>query len=385
MGSTSWGLSTSKPKLLAYALFSAPYSFVVFLLPFYIFELGGDKAAVGISFAMYALAIVVFRPAAGWLADAVGRRVTNIAGGVALAVAMAILGISTEVWHIYSALFLAGVGSSLINVATIAYVSDVGGLENPMLYSKMRIAAALGAVGGGLSIPAAYVLSKVWGYAAAFKALAVAMSFTSVVALVLVPGETAHLALRHKSGDVAAAFCITAMGLFIGAATGVYGPQILPYIYAKFSLSPFAAVLVYLPAVVAWLIGPKLARPTALSAITGSALMSAALVAMYHSPNPALFSATWLAESLGFAIASTSLDQALSRHVKGAYWGRGYGVYQSVYNMGYALGAAASGFLTNPFYTALLPLIALFALAAICQSSRRIYPTGSPAPRPGLG
>ncbi len=42
----------------------------------------------------------------------------------------------------------------MVNVAVVAYVSDVGGLEDPALYSKMRVAVALGAVAGGVSIPA---------------------------------------------------------------------------------------------------------------------------------------------------------------------------------------------------------------------------------------
>jgi len=47
-------------------------------------------------------------------------------GGAALAAAMAMLGLSTAVQHVYAALFLAGVAPSLINVAVIAYVSDIG-------------------------------------------------------------------------------------------------------------------------------------------------------------------------------------------------------------------------------------------------------------------
>jgi DHA1 family multidrug resistance protein-like MFS transporter len=81
-------------------------------------------------------------------------------GGAALAAAMAMLGLSTAVHHVYAALFLAGIASSLVNVAVIAYVSDVGGVETSQLYSKMKVAAALGAVAGDVSIPAVYLLSR---------------------------------------------------------------------------------------------------------------------------------------------------------------------------------------------------------------------------------
>jgi hypothetical protein len=120
---------------------------------------------VGVAYALYALAVVLTRPASGGLVDSVGRRRVLAVGGVALAAAMALLGFSTAALHVYAALYLAGVASSLVNVAVVAYVSDVGGLEDPALYSKMRIAAALGAVAGGVSIPAAYLLSGVASYA----------------------------------------------------------------------------------------------------------------------------------------------------------------------------------------------------------------------------
>jgi DHA1 family multidrug resistance protein-like MFS transporter len=366
MASTSSATNTSRADFRAYAIFSAPYSFVVFLLPFYVFELGGGRGEVGVAYALYALAIVLTRPASGGLVDSVGRRRVLAVGGVALAAAMALLGFSTAVLHVYAALFLAGVASSLVNVAVVAYVSDVGGLEE--LYSKMRVAAARGAVAGGVSIPAAYVLSGVAGYAVAFRALALAFAAASLIALAFLPGETRHLSSRHKWTDMAAAACVIWLPFLLGLALGLYGPQILPHLHLKFSLSPFTAILVYLPAVVAWLYGPRPARPSRRVVAAGTAVMSIALLGMSLSPSPVLFSVFWLLESFGVAAVSTALDQSLARHVAGAYWGRGYGVYQAVNNLGYSLGAAASGYLPDPFINAVVPLVALLASLSICKA-----------------
>ena len=126
MGSTSSATNTSRVNLRAYVLFSAPYSFVVFLLPFYVFELGGGAPEVGAAYGLYALATVLTRLVSGGFVDLAGRRVALGVGGAALAAAMAMLGLSTAVQHVYAALFLAGVAPSLINVAVIAYVSDIG-------------------------------------------------------------------------------------------------------------------------------------------------------------------------------------------------------------------------------------------------------------------
>jgi DHA1 family multidrug resistance protein-like MFS transporter len=321
---------------------------------------------VGVAYALCALAIVLTRPASGGLVDSVGRRRVLAVGGVALAAAMALLGFSTAVLHVYAALFLAGVASSLVNIAVVAYVSDVGGLEDPALYSKMRVTVALGAVAGGVSIPAAYLLSGAAG--CAVGALALAFAAASLIALAFLPGETRHLSSRLKWTDGVAAACVIWLSFLLGLALGLYGPQILPHLHLKFSLSPFSAILVYLPAVVSWLYGPRLTRPSRRVVAADAAVMSIALLGMGLSPSPVLFSVFWLLESFGVAAVSTALDQSMARHVAGAYWGRSYGVYQAVNNLGYSLGAAASGYSPDPFIYAVVPLVALLASLSICKA-----------------
>ena len=231
----------------------------------------------------------------------------------------------------------------------------------------MRVAAALGAVAGGVSIPAAYLLSRLISYAAAFRALAFIFAVASLVALAFLPPETKHLASRHGKTRVATAACIIWLVFLLGLALGLYGPQILPYLHLKFSLSPFSAILFYLPAVFAWLYGPRLAKPNHGVIFAGAAAMSLALFGMSLSPSPYLFSLFWLLESFGVAVVSTALDQSLARHVAGVYWGRGYGVYQAANNLGYSLGAFMSGYLPGPFIYAVLPLAALSAALIACK------------------
>ena len=56
----------------------------------------------------------------------------------------------------------------------------------------------------------------------------------------------------------------------------------------------------------------------------------------------------------------------VSRNVAGVYWARGYGVYQGVNNLGYAVGAAVSGYMYPPFLYAVIPAVALSALSLKC-------------------
>jgi hypothetical protein len=51
---------------------------------------------------------------------------------------MALLGFSTAVLHVYAAPFLAGVASSLVNVAVVVYVSMSAGLRNLRCIPRCR-------------------------------------------------------------------------------------------------------------------------------------------------------------------------------------------------------------------------------------------------------
>ncbi|ACB40437.1 MFS transporter [Pyrobaculum neutrophilum] len=371
MGYTSSATNTSRADLRAYVLLSTPYSFVVFLLPFYVLEIGGGSVEVGVAYASYAAAVVVTRPTSGALADKFGRRRVMLLGGATLAVSMALLALSTGVAHVYISLFLAGAASSLVNVAALAYVSDVGGLEDPALYSRLKTAAALGALAGGASIPAVYVLSRLLSFADAFRLVAAVLALLAVSALLAVPGETKHLAARHKKGDRVQTFCVMSLATAFGSAVGLYGPQVMLYLHRRYSLSPYTAVVAYLPSVVSWIVGPRLAGPAYARLIAGGAAMALALVGMAVSPSPYVFSAFWAIESLGVAAVSTSLDQRLVRHVAGSYWGRGYGLYQALYNLGYSAAAAVSGFFDDPFTPALAPLSAALLTAAVCSNLQK--------------
>ncbi len=189
----------------------------------------------------------------------------------------------------------------------------------------------------------------------------------SLVALAFLPPETKHLVSRHGKTHVVTAACIIWLAFLLGLALGLYGPQILPYLHLKFSLSPFSAILFYLPAVFAWLYGPRLAKPNRGVNFAGAAAMSLALFSMSLSPSPHLFSLFWLLENFGVAVVSTALDQSLARHAAGVYWGRGYGVYQAANNLGYSLGAFMSGYLPGLFIYAVLPLAALSAALIACK------------------
>jgi DHA1 family multidrug resistance protein-like MFS transporter len=120
--------------------------------------------------------------------------------------------------------------------------------------------------------------------------LAFIFAVASLVALVFLPPETKHLVSRHGKTHVATAACIIWLAFLLGLALGLYGPQILPYLHLKFSLSPFSAILFYLPAVFAWLYGPRPAKPNRGVIFVGVAAMSLALFGMSLSPSPYLFS-----------------------------------------------------------------------------------------------
>ena len=135
------------------------------------------------------------------------------------------------------------------------------------------------------------------GYAAAFRLTALAFAALSAAALFHLPEETRHLAVRHHRTDVRVLSCIIVASLLAGLSTGLYGPQVLPFLHDRFSLSPFAAVLAYLPAAISWFVGPRLARPARSSVALGSLVVAVALIGM-ETTVPDVYAAGDVAEKV---------------------------------------------------------------------------------------
>lgn len=120
-----------------------------FVQPFLVLYLttqrGLSVAAAGGVLTVYGAGSIVSQPVGGWLADRVGRRVSLIAGLLAAAVSVTLLGLSRSLPLVVATAGLVGLCASLYRPASQALVADVvDPRERPRAYALLFWAINLG-------------------------------------------------------------------------------------------------------------------------------------------------------------------------------------------------------------------------------------------------
>jgi MFS family permease len=139
------------------------------LLPLYAAQLGATRATVGLYFAIVYLASAAGVALSGWLSARLPRRAVFMGAGGVGVLAMALLGLATELWQ--AALLTATVwacGAVTLTLLNVFLGLTADGARRGRLFSLMSLAYPLGAVIGGLLVGP---LVAAYGYAATFAAL----------------------------------------------------------------------------------------------------------------------------------------------------------------------------------------------------------------------
>jgi DHA1 family tetracycline resistance protein-like MFS transporter len=175
------------------------FGMILPMLPFYGQKFGATAGQVGLLFASYSLAQLLFAPPLGRLSDRIGRRpvlVTSIAGSV---LAYVLFAFAPSLWVLVLARGLSGIAASNYSIAQ-AYLADV---SKPEERSK-----AMGLIGAAFGL--GFVLGPAFGGTLAHfggangdRAVALAAAGLAVVnflfALVWLP-ESLPAELRSRSG-----------------------------------------------------------------------------------------------------------------------------------------------------------------------------------------
>ncbi len=88
-------------------------------------ELGSGEFGVGLAVASFAAAAVVARPFLGRLIERFGRRALMMAGALVAAAAGALLGLSTELWHVLVLRGFMGLGEAALFVGAATLIADL--------------------------------------------------------------------------------------------------------------------------------------------------------------------------------------------------------------------------------------------------------------------
>ncbi|BDH60973.1 tetracycline resistance MFS efflux pump [Lysinibacillus sp. PLM2] len=98
---------------------------IIPVIPSYLELFGVGGQVLGFLIAFFAFAQFLFSPVAGDLSDRYGRKAFIIAGLVVYGISQILFGLATEVWILFLARFLTGLGAAFIMPPIMAYVADI--------------------------------------------------------------------------------------------------------------------------------------------------------------------------------------------------------------------------------------------------------------------
>lgn len=167
------------------------FGMVTPILPQYAERFGMSGAAIGMLFASFSLAQLVFAPVWGRLSDRVGRKPVIVISLFGTAVGSVLTGAAGTVWLLFLGRLLDGASGASVSVAQAAVADVAGEGDRPRLMGMLGAAFGVGFVAG----PALGALAALGGPHVPFY-LAAAIAFVNAVVAIRRLPET-----NPKSGE----------------------------------------------------------------------------------------------------------------------------------------------------------------------------------------
>ncbi|WP_301665390.1 MFS transporter [Methanoculleus frigidifontis] len=337
----------------------AVYSLVIPVLPSYIRLLGVDAGMLGVIFGMYPAMLFLFSIPMGLLSDRVGRRPVLIVGMVLLAASTALFGLAATVPALILARSIQGISAAATWSAGLALLADTYGQGE--LGEKMGVTMAAMSVGMVIGPVAGGYLYEYVGYTATFiipsagAALMALGLFLLPLPRRLQPAHRRRPALLPASGiSLLAVYAAAVIG--VAATYGILEPFLPVYLADTFAASPAVVGVVLGLLAFAAIVGQPIAGRLADRHATGRMLIVAgilvaglALAAAMRAPDLRIVAGAVLL--LGFALSIAlipTLPLMADLYRDEDAQGVAYGVYNSFFSVGLALGPFAGALLAGP-------------------------------------
>ncbi len=350
------------------------YSLVIPVLPSYISFLGVDAGVLGIIFGMYPAMMFLFSIPMGLLSDRVGRRRVLIAGMVLLAVSTAVFGLAATVPALILARGIQGISAAATWSAGLALLADTYGRSElgakmGVTMSAMSVGMVLGPVVGG------YLYEHV-GYTATFVIPSAAAGLTAL-GLFLLPLPLRVSSVQGRRPALLPASGLPLLAVYAAAVVGVaatYGivePFLPVYLVDTFAVSPTTVGLVFGLLAFAGIVAQPIAGRLA-DRYRGEVLIAAGLLFSGFTLAAAVLAPELLVVAGAVLLLGFTLSIALIPTLPlmaDLYRGEGaqgvaYGVYNSFFSVGLALGPFAGALLANLLAVGSILFLSAVLLAA---------------------
>jgi MFS family permease len=337
------------------------YTLVIPVLPSYSMMLGADTVTIGVIFGAFSISLLVFSIPFGILSDTWGRRSFMMLGMLSLAATNVAFALSSDVRILIAARLLQGMSGAATWSAGLAMLADTfgpgeRGKRLGLAMSAMSVGTLLGPAVGG-------ILYDNLGYAPTFIIPSVLACIVGLLFLVVKePSSRAPpLPLLRRIAPlikVPRTSIAISLIIIVGAITyGILEPYMPVYMYEAFSATPTMVGLAFgamaLLSIAAQPIVGRLYDTIGGRSLiaTGLACSSLVVAASAVMPSFLLTAAAFSLLGITMSFALTPMLPLLSDLYGGEGNSRGmvYGIYNTLFSLGLAIGPFAGGLAVASF------------------------------------
>ena len=331
---------------------STAFVFLNFSLPIYSRSLGAGAFEIGGTYTVFTLTMLLIRPLVGHGLDKFGRRYFFSASFVFYALSMLVFQGVENLFDIYVARFLQGIGASLMWVSARTIVADTSraverGMQMGRLTARSVQGSMVGAFYGFTLLSMTADIAVAWHYAFIGYAVCAVIGFILSFRMKEVkPKGVETLSPLVISSDLKKFAVIV---FLTGFASALIEPIYLIFLHDKFDLNIMLLAAAFFPAGIVYAILPpyagRLSDRFGNANLIGLGLILSGLVAILLPWIPSIFlvALCYVGFAVGNALAGPAESALLSEFADAGNLGRLTGYKEAAFGMGAALGPLVGG------------------------------------------